>query len=487
MNLKLLLAAIAIVGLLAGASVRAAGIAGYPCYLTVDEMNAEMASIVADYPNLARMTNVGTSKLGEQINGIVLTSSSSPGPKYPVLLTAGVHPDELSPCTFLLVLAREACAAYATNGYSYRYILDYSEVHIIPCVGVDTRRLVDANGDGGPTSNVYRKNNGVNLNRNFPFTWGWGTNGVAWSDDPADLNYYGTGPASEPEVAAITNYYTKLWADRRGPTENDAAPSDTEGLFIDIHTQAQTINYWPGFTNATAPNETQLLSITRKGRAYTGYQINGATGNSSTAGTSHQDVYGNLGVPAFTWEFGVAGQVDCNNYASHVIPTNLPAFRFMLRLGGRRPYLEPKAPEVTSLVVNVVTNGATRELQISGTADDTKNDLNSDHDIDDVEYSISLPPWHSNALTNSATITKTATGKANFSATYDASSLSPGEYVLYASASDVSDTYNYGVTTATLFTIDGEPTEPPPPTSGSGILRAAPGALRGSASNWRMQ
>jgi predicted deacylase len=469
-----------------------ATVSGYPCFKTVDELYAEMTNIVSSYPSLARLTNVGTTKLGEQMLGIVITGTNSET-KYPVMLTAGVHPDEISPSDFLLVLAREACASYATNGYSYRYILNFNEIHIIPIVGIDTRRLVDANGDGGPSNrNLYRTNNGVNLNRNFPTTWHWGTNGVQYSDDPTSLSYAGIGPASEPEVAAITNYMHQIFTDVRDDDEIDAAPLDASGLFIDIHTEAQTVNYWRGVTNATGPNEAQLLSLARKARHYTGYQINGDTGGASGAsgssGTASAEGYGHFGVPSFTWEFGEVGKVDCANYTSHVLPTNLPAFRYMLRVGGRRPYLEPKAPELTSLAVTVTTNGSTRELQITGSADDTRNDAAPDHNISQVRYAIGYPTWHASAVTNAATVTATATGKANFSATYDASALSPGEYVLYAAASDTSDTANYGVQSAALFTIDGEPVDPPdPPPTGSGQMRAAPGALRGTPSAWRMQ
>ena len=71
--------------------------------------------------------------------------------------------------------------------------------------GVELWIIESMNPDG--QANQFRSNdNAVDLNRNFPYKWG--PIGV-----PGDSQYAGTGPASEPETQAITNFMTQLRPD----------------------------------------------------------------------------------------------------------------------------------------------------------------------------------------------------------------------------------------------------------------------------------
>ena len=49
---------------------------------------------------------------------------------------------------------------------------------------------------------------GVDLNRNFPYKWGYDNEGS--SDDPSSETYRGTGPASEPETKAMDAFAKKM-------------------------------------------------------------------------------------------------------------------------------------------------------------------------------------------------------------------------------------------------------------------------------------
>ena len=66
--------------------------------------------------------------------------------------------------------------------------------------------LVDSMNPDGQAAQVRQNANGVDLNRNFPDSWG--PIGV-----PGDSQYAGTGPASEPETQAIVNLVEQLRPD----------------------------------------------------------------------------------------------------------------------------------------------------------------------------------------------------------------------------------------------------------------------------------
>ena len=59
-------------------------------------------------------------------------------------------------------------------------------------------------------------------------------------------------------------YVRSLFADNRGENDSDAAPDDTPGLYIDIHSFSELI-LWPwGHTNEPTPNGAALEALGRK-------------------------------------------------------------------------------------------------------------------------------------------------------------------------------------------------------------------------------
>ena len=66
--------------------------------------------------------------------------------------------------------------------------------------------IVESMNPDGQANQVRSNDNGVDLNRNFPYKWG--PIGV-----PGDSQYAGTGPASEPETQAMINFMGQLRPD----------------------------------------------------------------------------------------------------------------------------------------------------------------------------------------------------------------------------------------------------------------------------------
>ena len=66
--------------------------------------------------------------------------------------------------------------------------------------------IVESMNPDGQANQVRTNDNGVDLNRNFPYKWG--PIGV-----PGDSQYAGSGPASEPETQAMVNFMGQLRPD----------------------------------------------------------------------------------------------------------------------------------------------------------------------------------------------------------------------------------------------------------------------------------
>jgi carboxypeptidase T len=124
-------------------------------------------------------------------------------------------------------------------------ILDTTEFHIVLQSNPDGRHLVETdrttmrrkNLNSGST-NCRPYNQGVDLNRNFPFRWGLRSGS---SPKECSWTFRGKRPASEPEVSAIQNYTESIFpvSQRKArPYAQEKLPyseSKTMGLFVDIH------------------------------------------------------------------------------------------------------------------------------------------------------------------------------------------------------------------------------------------------------------
>ena len=244
------------------------GIPDYPCYRTVEETYASAQAIADQYPHLATWTRVGESWRKQNGSGgydlmmLRLTNSAVAGPKPAMFATGAVHAREYTTAEMVTRFAEHLVETYGADADT-TWLLDHHEVHLMPIVNPDGRK----HAEGG---DYWRKNDntshcpddrpGVDLNRNFDFQWG----GAGSSGDECSNIYRGTAAGSEPETQAVMQYLQDLFPDARGTGDDDAAPLDTSGVYLDIHSSGGLILYPWAYVSAESPNGLQHRTLARK-------------------------------------------------------------------------------------------------------------------------------------------------------------------------------------------------------------------------------
>ncbi|MFF5441638.1 M14 family zinc carboxypeptidase [Streptomyces achromogenes] len=163
-------------------------------------------------PGLTKVESIGRTIRGQDILALKLTGNarkSEDGSKPAVLYMSNQH-------------AREWITPEMTRRLMHYYLDHYRTDRRIKKI-VDSTELwfvLSANPDGydytfkGPDTRLWRKNlrdvdgdgvigsgDGVDLNRNFPYKWGYDNEGS--SPNPTSQTYRGASPASEPETRAL--------------------------------------------------------------------------------------------------------------------------------------------------------------------------------------------------------------------------------------------------------------------------------------------
>jgi carboxypeptidase T len=453
-------------------------IPSYACYETVEETFTTAQGFVSSKPELASWIDVGDSWLktqgagGYDIRVLKLTNSAVTGTKPKLFINSAIHAREYTTAPLVLEFARWLVNGYGTNADA-TWILDHHEVHLMLHANPDGRKRAESglswrkNVNNNFCANTNTR--GVDLNRNFSFGWN-STGGQGSSGDQCNLTYRGPSAGSEPEIQALEGYVRSLWPDRRGPGVNDAAPSDTSGIHLDIHSYSQLV-LWPwGTTSTPAPNGTALQTLGRKFAFFNGYTPQQSIGLYPTDGTSDGVSYGELGVAAYTFELGTAFFQDCATYTNTIRPNNLNALIYAAKVV-RTPYVTPAGPDVSTLSLGGSASGAGvtpgTAVAISASATDTRfnnsNGTEPTQAIAAAEYYVDVPPWQAGATpvamtASDGTFNATTEGLAGTVAT---GGLSVGRHIVYVRARDAGGTW--GAVSAVFLNI----TNTPPPVAAS--------------------
>lgn len=352
-------------------------IPGFACYRTVEETESEMAALAGAYPQLLSLQDIGPTwqalagNPGYELKVAVATNTAQPGPKPRLFVMASVHAREYTPAELATRFIEDLVLGYG-NDAEATWLLDRFEVHALLQANPDGRKRAEA-------GNLWRKNHntthcgtgsqpGVDLNRNFPFEWGahGGSSGSACAE-----TYRGPSAGSEPETDAIVDYVRAIFPDNRGDALGDPAPLDTQGLFFDLHSYTGLV-LWPwGFTDTPAPNAAGLAKLGRRLAWFNGYTAEQAIGLYATDGTTDDFAYGELGLPAYTFELGTAFFQDCASFENTIFPDNAAALRYAAR-SLQAPYRLPFGPDVTQLRVEPDVVIAGDSVQLGASFDDTR-------------------------------------------------------------------------------------------------------------------
>jgi hypothetical protein len=382
-----------------------------------------------------------------------------------LLLTAAIHAREYTTAELVTRFMEELVTGYGTDA-DVTWILDHHEVHAVLHANPDGRKQAETGISWrkntnqaycGPTSS----RRGADLNRNFDFLWNC-CNGS--SDNQCDWDYHGPYAASEPEIQALQNHITAVFADQRGPDLQDAAPDDASGVYIDIHSYGRLV-LWPwGFSNQEPPNAAQLRTLGLKLAYPNNYRPTQAVGLYPVDGASDDYVYGELGVAAYTIELGTRFFQSCSTFENAILPDNLPALLYAAKVA-RTPYLTPAGPDSTGLSVSEAEVTAGTPVTLSATIDDARYAQSYDSEppqaIAAAEWYVDTPPWEPGA---SATPMTVSDGQWDSSieyvaATLDTTGWSPGRHTLFVRGQDADG--HWGAVSALFLSLSKGANEAP--------------------------
>jgi hypothetical protein len=241
----------------------------------------------------------------------------------------------------------------------YVLVMQNPDGHWANELNTGNNRRKNMDWDDGCISPAYW---GVDLNRNHSFFWGCcgGSSGYACDD-----TYRGPVPAGEPETQAFQNFFAQVMRDQNGPNGDNeipaAAPDDTTGIFISLHSYTDLV-IWPwGFSGfGDPPNHEQMRTIGRKFAYFNGYDPSGNIWY-DVDGATDDWTYGKFGIPSYTFEVGpengtCAGffpPYDCiDGYAGRDFwAENLPAFLYAHKIA-QTPYMTAYGPDSEDVTVS---------------------------------------------------------------------------------------------------------------------------------------
>ena len=442
-------------------SISLQSIPRFACYRTVEETFTSAEAIVAEYPNLAAWSDEGNSwrktagEDGYDMWVLKLTNQATSGDKPKAFITSAIHAREYTTAELMTRLAEYLVENYGSDP-DITWILDTSEVHLMLQSNPDGRKIAE-------TGVLWRKNvnenycngDGADLNRNFAFEWNTGGS----SGNQCNDTYRGPSAASEPEVQAVQNYLLENFADNRPDDPSVAAPLDTPGLYIDVHSSGKLM-LWPwGNRETPAPNGSQLQTLGRKLSFFNDHLPTQSVGLYPTSGTTTDFAYGELGLSSYTYELGTKFFESCSYFEDTLLPDNLASLIYALKVT-RAPYQTPSGPDALNLELS--TSGANATL--SATLDDTRfNNSNGREpagEVTQARYTIDTPPWEAGANPRalSASDGSFNSSTEDVQATINTSGLSEGQHTVYVQGRD--DEGTWGAVSAIFLNTDGT-TSPP--------------------------
>jgi len=502
---------------------------GFPCYRDLDGMFDFMDDLVVTASSInnlvvekidigdswekSRNSDKGDDMFAIKITGKGVTADCLSTEKGITFLTCGIHAREYAPPE-LCARWLEALVEGYGNDADITSILDHTEIHVVLESNPDGRRKAESN-----QGLLWRKNTrngcfigslkGVDLNRNFPFKWGYPGGSSGSSCDPT---YRGSAPASEPEVQAITEYAKSVFP--VGQRLNDPEDADldvpypedtTVGVFLDIHAYGDLL-IWPySYEERYCPNEEGHNAFARKLKSYNDYALAGPFQDAflyPASGVTDEWFYKVLGAAGFGYELGTTFYQDCQTFEDRIFPDNIPGLMYLAKVS-YKPYSLVKGPDVLDLgFPSVINYPATSTVSLSATVSDNSlsagpgNYPTSEQNIDTITYSFDMHPYDIDSLGNGPVLSLLPV--TSMSTTVSSSEVLTvsgiidqlqgplnGKHTIYMYATDV-DGYD-GPVTAESFILENVPGDVPQPPSPECTCEDDEGSYNGKNCAWVAQ
>lgn len=183
-------------------------------YHTYQEMLDILDEMAASYPDIFKVkepiTTAYTTHDGNYIYWVKISDNPAIDENEPEIFYNALHharePNSLSQMIFYMWYILEN---YETDEY-IKHLVDNTEMYFIPCINVDGYLYNEStNPNGGGFWRKNRRDNGdgtfgVDLNRNYPYQWGFNDNGS--SPNTGSETYRGPSPGSEPEIQMVMEF-----------------------------------------------------------------------------------------------------------------------------------------------------------------------------------------------------------------------------------------------------------------------------------------
>jgi hypothetical protein len=229
-------------------------------FYTLAEVNAYLDSISAHDPNgiVSSVATIGTSWQGRPIRAVRIANEARPDHSRPrVLFTSLTHAREPGGMQNAIYFIDQLLAGYGSDP-QLTYLVDERELWFVLCVNPDGYKYNEDYYFNNLSYGMFRKNardnnssgffeelsDGVDLNRNFGYMWGYDNSGS--SPTPTNGTYRGPSAFSEPETQALRDFCI------------------THGFRVaqNFHTYHEATLYPFGYNGSETPDHTVFVRMT---------------------------------------------------------------------------------------------------------------------------------------------------------------------------------------------------------------------------------
>ncbi|MCK4671978.1 MAG: immune inhibitor A, partial [Candidatus Aegiribacteria sp.] len=248
--------------------------AGY--YYSPEENWLFWCELASNYSDLVDTpVTIGQSYQSRDIYMIKMTSPVGTGYKPPIYFSSLIHAREPGSNIVLIDFAMWLTSNYDGGDTRAAWILDNTTVYFVPVANPDGYEYNMPNGGNQRKNMNWTDGDGVDLNRNWGYMWGYDDYGS--SPDPEDETYRGMAPFSEPETSALRQFIN----------------SHDFSLIMNLHTYGDLMLYPWGYYDGYTPDNDIFHTLSDSACAQNGYEI----------GTPWELLYNTNG-DANDWQYG---------------------------------------------------------------------------------------------------------------------------------------------------------------------------------------